>query len=38
MVGLDPHQKKHTAVAMIQYAVVHFKFANSGQGYGDALE
>ena len=40
MVGVDPHQKKHAAVAMTQDAVVHikFKFANSRQGCDEALE
>jgi len=40
MVGVDPHQMKHAAVAMTQDAVVHtkFKFANSRQGYNDALD
>ena len=40
MVGVDPHQKKHAAVAMTQDAVAHikFKFANSRQGYEQALE
>jgi len=40
MVGVDPHKKMHAAVAMTQDAVAHakFKFANSRQGYEDALE
>ena len=40
MVGVDPHQKKHAAVALTQDAVVHtkFKFANSRQGYEQALD
>lgn len=40
IVGIDPHKKKHAAVAMTQDAVVHtkFKFANSRPGYEEALE
>ena len=40
LVGIDPHKKKHAAVAMTQDAMVHskFKFANTRQGYEDALQ
>jgi transposase len=40
LVGVDPHKKRHAAVAMTQDAVVHskLKFANSRQGYEEALE
>jgi len=40
LVGVDPHKKRHAAVAMTQDAVVHskLKFGNSRQGYEEALE
>ena len=40
LVGVDPHKKRHAAVAMTQDAAVHskLKFANSRQGYEEALE
>ena len=39
-VGVDPHKKKHAAVAMTEDLLVHgkFKFANSRRGYEEALE
>lgn len=40
IVGIDPHQKKHTAVAMTQDFTTRckFKFNNSREGYDMALE
>ena len=40
LMGVDPHKKKHAAVAMTQDAVVHckFKVVNSRRGYGELLE
>lgn len=40
MVGIDPHKKKHAAVAITQDFVMRskFKFANSRTGFEDALE
>jgi len=40
MVGIDPHKKKHAAVAMTQDFMVKnkFKFTNSKHGYEEALE
>jgi len=40
MVGVDPHKKKHAAVAMTQDAITHakLKFVNSRQGYEEVLE
>ncbi len=40
LVGIDPHKKKHAAVAMTQDATVRnkFKFDNTRQGYEDALQ
>jgi transposase len=40
IIGVDPHKKKHVAVAMTQDAVVHtkFKFTNSWPGYEEALQ
>lgn len=40
VVGVDPHKKRHSAVAMAQDYVVQskFKFSNSRQGFGEALE
>jgi len=39
-VGVDPHKKKHAAVAMTEDLVVQskFKFANSRHGFEEALE
>lgn len=40
IVGVDPHKKRHAAVAMTQDAVAHLKFkaANSRRGYEELLE
>ncbi len=40
IIGVDPHKKKHAAVAMTQDAIVHtkFKITNSRQGYEELLE
>ena len=40
IVGVDPHKKRHAAVAMTGDALVHckFKVVNSGQGYEELLE
>ena len=40
IVGIDPHKKKHAAVVMTQDFMVQskFKFSNSRQGFGEALE
>lgn len=40
IMGVDPHKKKHAAVAMTQDAVVHckFKVINSKRGYAELLE
>jgi transposase len=40
IIGVDPHKKKHAAVAMTQDAIVHtkFKVTNSRQGYEELLE
>jgi len=40
MVGVDPHKRKHAAVAMTQDLVVQskFKFTNSKPGFEEALE
>jgi transposase len=40
VVGIDPHKKKHAAVAITQDLMVRtkFKFANSGAGFEQALE
>ena len=40
LVAVDPHKRRHAAVAMTQDATVHskFKFANSRQGYKEASE
>lgn len=40
LVGIDPHKKKHAAVAMTQDLMVHskFKFAKSRRGFEEALE
>ena len=40
MVGVDPHKKKHAAVAMTQNFTVQSKFifSNSREGFGEALE
>lgn len=39
-VGVDPHKKRHAAVAMTQDYTTHskFKFANSRRGFEEALE
>ncbi len=38
MVGVDPHKKKHAAVAMTEDLVVQskFRFANSKRGFEEA--
>ena len=40
IVGIDPHQKKHAAVAMTKDFTIRckFKFNNSREGYDIALE
>ena len=40
LVGVDPHKKKHAAVAMTQDAMVHckFKVVNSRRGYEELVE
>jgi transposase len=40
LMGVDPHKKRHAAVAMTQDAVVHtkFKFTNSKEGFEEMLE
>jgi transposase len=40
VIGVDPHKKKHAAVAMTQDFAIHskFKFANSRRGFEEALE
>ena len=40
LVGVDPHKKKHAAVAITQDLMVQskFKFANSRRGFEEALE
>lgn len=40
VVGIDPHKKKHAAVAITGNLMVRakFKFTNSGAGFGQALE
>jgi len=40
IVGIDPHQKKHAAVAMTQDFTIRckFKFDNSQEGYNAALD
>lgn len=40
VVGVDPHKRKHAAVAMTQDAITHtkLKFVNCRQGYDEALE
>jgi len=40
IIGVDPHKKKHAAVAMTQDAIAHckFKVVNSRRGYEELLE
>jgi len=40
VVGIDPHKKKHVAVAITEDLMVRvrFKFTNSGAGFEQALE
>jgi transposase len=40
LMGVDPHKKKHVAVAMTQDAIVHAKlrFTNSKEGFEEMLE
>ena len=37
MIGVDPHKKKHAAVAMTQDFAIHSKFNNSKEGFEIAI-